>query len=120
MGKKITITVSDMTRDWLERESAAARETPTVFLKELLAGLADPDRIENELIDQLLGSATGWFPPLMDLDEQAEIREEILDSLCHQIDEQFLAQIGEPLTNFELTRMRARLADRAEICWRQK
>jgi hypothetical protein len=115
--KKITITVSNATHAWLERESASARKSPTAFLNELLADLADPDQIEIDLIDRLLISCAGWFPPIMELEEQVEMRVEVLDSLCYQIRQQYTSQIGVTPSEDQLSRLRERLAERADICW---
>jgi hypothetical protein len=119
MPKTITITLSDATYAWLQGESALTGKTPKAFLTEFLADMADPDNVEADLIDKLLDQATSWFPPLMELDEQTEMREEVLDSICQIIREAYLFHFGVELNDDEATRLRARLAARANVCWQQ-
>ena len=117
MDKKITVTLPDATHAWLERESALAGKTPKEFLTQFLADLADPKNIEDHLIDQLLIESLNLFPPLMELDEQTEMREEVLDFLCHDICKQYSIQIGETLSDWKKESLREQLAERAEFCW---
>jgi hypothetical protein len=119
MDKKITIGLSGFTHEWLERESTLAGKTPAAFLTGFLEDIADPNNIEAALIDEALMGAVSWFPPLMDLDEQTEMREEVLDSLCYLIREQCLSEMGMTLSDAEVHRLRHRLGERAKVCWDQ-
>ena len=53
----------------------------------------------------------------MELDEQTEMREEVLDFLCHDICKQYSIQIGETLSDWKKESLREQLAERAEFCW---
>lgn len=117
---RLTITLSDLTYAWLNTESAGANQTAAEFVAALLDGLADPENVERDLIDQLLSDATGWFPSLMTLEEQAEIRDEVLDFLCNRIQEQYASHFGMPMSIAEVRQIRDRLAERAAHCWQQR
>jgi hypothetical protein len=120
MAETLSIILSDVAYEWLKRESARSGRTPTEFVTELLTGMADPDNIEIGLIDKLLSGAGAWFPPLMTLEEQDEMRDEVLDFLCHRICEQYKSHVGRPITKAEVKRLRDRLATRATDCWQQR
>lgn len=118
MVETISIGVSETTLAWLRRESALTGRAVPEFLAELLRELAGPDNIEGDLIDRLLAEATQWFPPLMTLEEQDEMREEVLDFLCHRIQGQHLSQRGSSMTAAEVERFRERLSSRADAGWK--
>ena len=62
----LTLTLDPHTADWLNREAVAAGAAPTDVVVQLLRELADPDRLEDALIDQLLAAAAHSFPPVME------------------------------------------------------
>lgn len=113
----LTLALDPLTAAWLRRESAAADRPPTDFVAELLRELADPDGDEGELIDRLLSAAIVHFPPVMTLDEQAEMREEVLDHLCRRLVETYRELTGEPMGLSEQVAFRDRLSERARTTW---
>jgi hypothetical protein len=120
MAETLSITLSDVTHDWLNRESALSGRTPSEYVSAMLAELADPGNIEVDLIDRLLAGAGSWFPPLMTLEEQDEMRDEVLDFLCHRICEQYTSHVGKPMTKAAVKRLRDRLAAQAIDSWQQR
>ena len=113
----LTLTLDADTVEWLQREAATTRQTPADFVVELLRELADPDSVEGDLIDRLLTDATGSFPPVMTLDEQSEMREELLDDLCRRLVETYQHVLGEPMTLHDQPRFRKRLEEQSQNCW---
>jgi len=120
MKDTLTITLSILTLSWLKSESDRAGQTTEEFVATLLTDLADPDNVERNLLDQLLADAVKWFPSLMTLEEQTEMREEVLDYLCHRIQEQHVSQLGMPMSKAEARQLRDRLAERAAHCWQRR
>ena len=113
----ITIPLDLQTADWLNREAATANKSPAEFVAELLLELADPDHVEGDLIDRLLVEATGYLPPIMTLDEVDEMREEILDGLCHRLVEAHRNILGEPMSLADQATFRERLEKRSKTVW---
>ena len=113
----LTLTLDANTVAWLQREAATTRQTPADLVVELLQELADPDSVEGDLIDRLLTDATGSFPPVMTLDEQSEMREELLDDLCRRLVETDQQILGEPMTRHDQARFRKRLEEQSQHCW---
>ena len=114
---KLILELDAMTADWLAREAAAAARDAAGFVTEILRELADPDAVEGDLIDRLLAGATHCFPPVMDLDEQTEMREEVLVDLCRRLISAHREVLGADMTPADLTAFRARLQDRAGVVW---
>ncbi len=113
----LTLTLDPVTADWLNREAAAAAAAPADVAARLLRELADPDGVENALIDRLLAEAAHSFPPVMELDEQAEMRDEVIDGLCHRLAEAHRSHLGVPMTAGELVAFRTRFEDRSRDIW---
>ena len=113
----LTLDLDSITADWLLREAAAAGREPAEFVAELLRELADPDNIEGNLIDQLLADATRSLPPVMTLDEHSEMKEELLDNLCHRVAETFRERLGMPMSLAEQAAFRQRLEAQSHELW---
>jgi hypothetical protein len=113
----LTIALDPLTADWLNKEAVALNQTQAEFVSELLRQLADPDRVEGDLIDRLLAEAAHSFPPVMTLDEQTEMREEVLDSLCHRLVETYREMLGVPMTPADRAAFRRRLEARSKTIW---
>jgi hypothetical protein len=113
----LTLNLDPITTDWLFREAAASGSEPAEFVAELLRELADPDHFEGDLIDQLLTDATRSLPPVMTLDEHAEMKEELLDHLCHRVAETFRERLGMSMNDAERAAFRRRLEDHAQDLW---
>lgn len=113
----LTITLDPFTSKWLQREAATENVAPELFVAEMLRELADPEQVEGELIDRLLCEATHSFPQVMELDEQEEMREEVLDGLCRRVVEMHQTRLGEPMRLSDQTAFRAKLEDRAQVVW---
>jgi len=114
---KVMLELDPMTADWLAREAAASARDASVFVGEILRELADPDAVEGDLIDRLLAEAAHAFPPIMEFDEHADMREEVLDHLCHRLSTVYRATQGTELTAAEKAKFRARLEERADSVW---
>jgi hypothetical protein len=113
----LTLNLDPITTEWLIREAAAIQRDPAEFIAELLRELADPDHVEGDLIDQLLADATRSLPPVMTLDEHAEMKDELLDHLCHRVAETFRERLGMPMRDEERAAFRQRLEDHAQDLW---
>jgi hypothetical protein len=113
----LTLDLDPITTDWLVREAAAAGREPAEFVAELLRELADPENVEGDLIDQLLADTTRLLPPVMTLDEHAEMKDELLDHLCHRVAETFREHLGMPMSVEEQAAFRQRLEDQSKIVW---
>jgi hypothetical protein len=113
----LTIALDPFTAEWLHREAATENTMPELFVAELLRELADPDQVEGNLIDRLLAEATRSFPGVMELEEQAEMRDEVLDDLCRRLVESHRQMLGELMTLTEQAAFRAKLEERAKIVW---
>jgi hypothetical protein len=113
----LTLKLDPITTEWLLREAAVVQREPAEFVAELLRELADPDNIEGNLIDQLLADATSSLPPVMTLDEHAEMKDELLDHLCHRVAETFRERLGIPMNDEERDAFRRRLEDHARELW---
>jgi hypothetical protein len=113
----LTITLDPFTSEWLHREAATENTTAELFVAELLRELADPEQVEGELIDRLLSEASHSFPPLMELDEQDEMREEVLDDICRRVVEMHQTRLGVPMRPADQSAFRAKLEDRAPVVW---
>jgi hypothetical protein len=120
MAETFSISFSGVTLAWLKHESARAGRTPEQFVTELLADLADPDNVEAELLDKLLAGTATYFPPVMTLEEQDEMRGEVLESLMHRVRDQHLSQLGKPMSSDEEARFSERLAESAHRYWQRQ
>src|SRR5690348_6687057 len=109
MTRLVSISLSDSTYSWLKQEAAQTGDTPAEFISKMLSKLADPDNAEAMSLDQLLAEAVSWFPPLMTLEEQEEMREEVLDFLCRRIEQQYASQVGQPMSKRDQNELRDRL-----------
>ena len=114
---RITLTLDPQIAAWLNREAGALNQAPADFVVELLRELADPDHVEGDLIDRLLAEATNSFPLVMTLDEQADMREEVLDGLCHRLVEAYRKMLEVPMPPADQAAFRSRLVDRSKNVW---
>jgi len=114
---KLTLELDAITADWLTREAAAASCNLADFVSQLLRELPDPDAVEGDLIDRLLAEATHSFPPIMELDEQTDMREEVLDDLCRRLISTYRDMLGQEMTLTDQEAFRARLQERASVIW---
>ena len=53
----------------------------------------------------------------MTLDEQSEMKEELLDDLCWRLVETYQQILGEPMTPHDQERFRKRLEEQSQNCW---
>lgn len=113
----LTLTLDPATAEWLHREAGATNRPPSDFVVDLLRELADPDRVEGDLIDDLLARSVDLFPPVMTLDEQDEMREEVLDHLCRRIADAYRAATGDAMPAGGAADLRERLTERSREVW---
>jgi hypothetical protein len=83
----------------------------------IIRSMADPQRIEGDLIDQLLIDASQWLPPAMTLEEHAEMKDELLDYLCSSVVKSFRRRMNSSLTDSEMADFRAHIEERARVIW---
>jgi hypothetical protein len=114
---KLTLELDPLTAEWLTREAKAASCDVPEFVTEILRELADPDAVEGDLIDRLLAEAKHSFPPIMELDEQAEMREEVLDDLCRRLVTAHREMLRVDMALAEQAVFRTRLQERAGVIW---
>jgi hypothetical protein len=113
---QLTLNLDAETLRWLNQAAIASDRSVATVIADILALLASPESQEDELVDKLLASAVNYFPAIMELDEQEEMREEVIDYLCMR-----LIEVGSAskslLTNEELAHLRCKLIERSEEIW---
>lgn len=112
-----SLTLTTATRHFLASEAATAGVEFDQFISRILNELCSPDQEEALLIDELLVSASSYFPPIMTLEEREDFREEILDYLLTRISIMFEEKTGHQLTEPERMNLANRLSQQAPYAW---
>jgi len=116
------LSLSHDSVSWLEQTAAEAHCSVDDFASRLLNLLSNPDSIEDDIVDRLLADATKYFPPVVTLEEQTEMREEVIDYLCTRLVEvNANANAKEmAISTDELTSIRDKLIERSRNAWGAK
>jgi hypothetical protein len=112
----LSLNLDAETLRWLNQVAVASNRSVETVIADVLTLLASPESQEDELIDKLLASAVNYFPAIMELDEQEEMREEVIDYLCMRLIEVGSASKSS-LTNEELAHLREKLVARSGAIW---
>ena len=113
---QLSLNLDADTLRWLNQVAFASSRSLAIVVADFLTVIASPESQEDELIDKLLRNATNFFPAIMELDEQTEMREEVIDHLCTRLLE-VAAKSKTVLTDHELAHVREKLIIRSGEIW---
>ena len=112
----IGLTLDSETLRWVNQVAFASNRTVSTVISDYLTILGSPASQEDELIDKLLASAINYLPAIMELDEQTEMRDEVIDHLCTRLLE-VAANSKVSLTGQEFAQLREKLVSQSERSW---